>query len=97
MAFFLSLLTYIKQEEIAMKNKTQVKPSILLRRSEGYFTITELADELGVDPATVWKWADMGSILKPSHRWKNHTRRYYQKVEFNNILEFLGEWGTNDN
>lgn len=74
--------------------KQKIKPSILLRRSEGYFHTTELAEALGVMPSTVWSWAEQGSILKPSHRWKNHNRRYYTRVEFENILEFLR--GEND-
>jgi len=86
--FFPDHLFIYMQEEKSMK-KEKIQPSILLRRSEGYFTITELADSLGVMPSTVWSWADQGSILKPSHRWKHHNRRYYNRGEFEQILKFL--------
>lgn len=72
-----------------MKNLEQVRPSILLRQTEGFYTITELAAELGVVPSTVWTWVEVGTIPRPTQKWRHHTRRYYSKTEYQNILRFL--------
>lgn len=73
-----------------MKKLEQIRPSILLRREEGFYTISELASEIGVNVATVSKWADVGTILKPTHRWRHHPRRrYYDRNEFEKLLKIL--------
>lgn len=73
-----------------MKNLEQIRPSTLLRREEGFFTISELASEIGVGVATVSKWADVGTIIRPSHRWRHHPRRrYYNRDEFERLLSLL--------
>lgn len=72
-----------------MKKTKTTMPSIQLRQNEGFFTMAEMAESLGVAPSTVWKWADVGLVAKPTHRWRHHDRRYYTQDEYINILKFL--------
>lgn len=90
---FSHLFTHIyqqQQEGREMKDLEQIRPSIILRREEGFYTLSELASEIGVNVATVSKWADVGTIIKPTHRWRHHPRRrYYNKQEYDALLTRL--------
>lgn len=72
-----------------MKKVKQLGPSVMLRHQEGFYTIKELAERLKVATSTVCEWVKLGTVAKPSHKWRHHTRRYYSAADIENILKFL--------
>ncbi|HSV43217.1 MAG TPA: MerR family transcriptional regulator [Candidatus Bathyarchaeia archaeon] len=50
------------------------------------FTITEVAQEIGVTPKTLARWEKNGKIKRPKRDWRGW--RVYTKDELNEIRSF---------
>ncbi len=50
------------------------------------FTITEVAEKLGVSPKTVARWEKVGKIRKPKRDWRGW--RVYDESDVSQIKEF---------
>ena len=50
------------------------------------FTITEVAEKLGVSSKTLARWEKVGKIRKPKRDWRGW--RVYDEMDVNQIQEF---------
>jgi len=50
------------------------------------FTITEVADRLGISPKTLARWEKFGKIRKPKRDWRGW--RVYDETDVREIKEF---------
>jgi len=51
------------------------------------FTITEVAEKLGISPKTLARWEKIGKIRKPKRNWRGW--RVYEETDVEQIKEFL--------
>jgi len=56
------------------------------RTVKSRFTITEVAEKLGVSPKTVARWEKVGKIRKPKRDWRGW--RVYDETDVDQIKEF---------
>jgi DNA-binding transcriptional MerR regulator len=60
-----------------------------LRRRAGLYTITEVADELGINRWTAYNQVRNGYWIPPTTTIMNGTRRYYTRDEIERLKRLL--------
>ena len=51
------------------------------------YTITDVAEEVGIPNATVWMWVHYRAMLPSPTAKKGYTRKYYSEAEYQEVVK----------
>lgn len=77
-----------------MKTQTQTQPKLRsetdIRLNAGYYTITELAEQLGIARRVIQNLLRRELIPKPTKKWICSPKNFYDAADIANIKNLLG-------